>query len=280
MEEHKILVVEDEQTLRRLLEYRLSKQYRVRTASNGEEALALIKQEYPDLIISDTTMPKMDGWEFNQALQKNIRTRVIPFIFLTAQGEDKDVLRGRRSGADDYITKPFDIDQLLIRISRLIERVDFFRGEIIDKEPTEPLRLFLCHAKEDKDSVFELYKRLAKSGTQPWLDQKNILPGQKWELEIRKALRESHIVIVCLSKQSTGKRGYIQKEIKEALDIAEHEPEGAIFIIPLRLEDCTVPDRLSQTQWVDLFTTDGYTMLLEALSVRAAALSLKPPENT
>ena len=126
VEKRSILVVEDEHTLRRLLEYRLSKQYDVRTAANGEEALICVEERTPDLIISDIMMPRMDGFALQEALHNRRNTRTIPFIFLTAKADEQSRLKGMRTGVDDYITKPFDIEQLLTRIERLLERTDEF----------------------------------------------------------------------------------------------------------------------------------------------------------
>lgn len=125
-----ILVVEDEHTLRRLLEYRLAKTYRVRTAANGEEALRLVEDEIPHLIISDIMMPQMDGFALQNALQEHAHTRVVPFIFLTAKADEQSRARGLRTGVDDYITKPFDIEQLLTRIQRLLERTRVYQTQL------------------------------------------------------------------------------------------------------------------------------------------------------
>ncbi len=130
MAQNSILVVEDEHTLRRLLEYRLSKQYDVRTAANGEEALERVADRIPDLIISDIMMPKMDGFALQEALQKEKRTRAIPFIFLTAKADEQSRVRGKRTGVDDYITKPFDIEQLLSRIETLLERARIYQTQL------------------------------------------------------------------------------------------------------------------------------------------------------
>lgn len=130
MAEHSILVVEDEHTLRRLLEYRLGKQYDVRTAANGEEALQKVQESVPDLIISDIMMPKMDGFALQSALQKQKNTRAVPFIFLTAKADEQSRTKGMRTGVDDYITKPFDIEQLLSRIERLLERTKIYQTQL------------------------------------------------------------------------------------------------------------------------------------------------------
>lgn len=130
MAEHSILVVEDEHTLRRLLEYRLGKQYDVRTAENGEEALQKVEESIPDLIISDIMMPKMDGFALQMKLQEEKDTRAVPFIFLTAKADEQSRMRGMRTGVDDYITKPFDIEQLLSRIERLLERTKLYQTRL------------------------------------------------------------------------------------------------------------------------------------------------------
>jgi outer membrane protein assembly factor BamD (BamD/ComL family) len=135
-----------------------------------------------------------------------------------------------------------------------------------------PLKVFLCHAAGDKPPVRDLYKRLTVEGVDAWLDKEKLLPGQDWRLEIPKAVKESDVVVVCLSNNSVTKEGYVQKEIKFALDIAEEKPEGAIFLIPARLEDCAVPERLSRWQWVDLYDENGFIQLLRSLKLRADAV--------
>jgi hypothetical protein len=141
-----------------------------------------------------------------------------------------------------------------------------------DAAANRPLRIFLCHATNDKPAVRELYRRLTADGFAPWLDEEDILPGQRWQVEIPKAVRESDVVLVCLSQHSINKTGYVQKEIKFALDVADEQPDGAIFLIPLRLEACEVPDRLSHVQWVNFYDEGGYARLLRALRKRAADL--------
>jgi len=130
MAEHTILVVEDDSTVRELLKYRLGKHYDVYTATNGEEALDQIEETIPDLIISDIMMPKMDGFALQSALQTDKNTRIIPFIFLTARADEEARQQGQRKGVDDYITKPFDMETLLSRVERLLERVDMFQSQL------------------------------------------------------------------------------------------------------------------------------------------------------
>jgi hypothetical protein len=133
--------------------------------------------------------------------------------------------------------------------------------------PPHGLVVFLCHAAEDKGNARDLYRRLLQDGFDPWLDEDNLLPGQEWETEIRRAVRQADIVVVCLSKRSIDKAGYVQREIRTALDAAEERPPGAIFVIPARIQQCQVPERLSRWQWVDLFEEKGYEQLCRALDL-------------
>ena len=110
-----------------------------------------------------------------------------------------------------------------------------------------------------------LYDRLRADGLAPWLDEEHLLPGENWELAIRNAVRGSDFVAVCLSRASTTAAGYVHKEIKQALDVADEQPEGSIFVTPVRLEDCEVPYRLRHLHWVDLFSEVGYSRLLRVL---------------
>lgn len=130
MSRHSILVVEDNHTLRRLLEYRLGKHYDVRAAQHGEEAVAFVEDAVPDLIVSDIMMPKMDGFALLHVLRQNPGTRLIPFIFLTAKTDDPSRLKGLAEGVDDYLTKPFDIDLLLTRIDRILERQHVYQTQL------------------------------------------------------------------------------------------------------------------------------------------------------
>jgi DNA-binding response OmpR family regulator len=131
------------------------------------------------------------------------------------------------------------------------------------------LRIFLCHSSDDKPQVRELYQKLCTDGFEPWLDEEDLLPGQDWQREMPKAIRAADIVPVCLSKPSITKAGYVQKEIKYALDVADMQPEGTIFLIPVKLEPCDVPERLSMRHWVNLYEPSGYGRLLRALLFRS-----------
>jgi hypothetical protein len=128
-------------------------------------------------------------------------------------------------------------------------------------------QIFLSYAREDGEEVETLYQKLSDAGFKPWMDQKDILPGEKWELAIHKAIRRSDFCLVCLSANSIDKRGWIQREIRLALDIWDEMLDSDIYLIPVRLEDCEVPERLRKFQWVSLFEEDGWTQLARAIQV-------------
>lgn len=144
---------------------------------------------------------------------------------------------------------------------------------------TKSLRVFLCHAKEDKVKVHNLYKRLKNDGFDVWLDEVDLIPGQEWELEIPKVVKTSDIVLILISNNSITKTGYVQKEIRIALDAADYQPEGSIFLIPVRLEECKVPDRLSRFQWTDLFDKDGYSKLIRGLNAKADFINVSKAKS-
>lgn len=140
--------------------------------------------------------------------------------------------------------------------------------------PTEKhlLKVFLCHASADKQKVRELYRYLHRRRIKPWFDEIDLMGGQDWQVEIPKAIATSDAIIVCLTKKSVDKEGYVQKEIKFALDKALEMPEGRIFLIPARFEECEVPFSLSRYQWVDLFNEVGYARMMRALKFHASQL--------
>jgi formylglycine-generating enzyme required for sulfatase activity len=146
-----------------------------------------------------------------------------------------------------------------------------------------PLRVFLCHSSNDKPVVRELYQKLrAEPWIQPWLDEEDIFPGDDWNLEIQKAIRETDVILVCLSKSSITKEGYVQKEIKTALDYSDEKPDGTVYIIPIRLEECKPPERLSKWQYADYFEGNrdrALQRLLVSLKRRAGALGVKVEEK-
>ena len=120
----RVLIVEDEKALAEILEYNFKKEgYVVDTASDGEIALDKIIFKAPDLIILDWMLPKLSGIELCRKVRSNKKVKNIPIIMLTARGEEQDRLKGLEMGADDYVTKPFSINELLARAKAVLKRI-------------------------------------------------------------------------------------------------------------------------------------------------------------
>jgi len=118
-----ILIVEDEASLVTLLRYNLEKEgYRVCEAGDGEEALAVLAERKPDLVLLDWMLPSLSGIEVCRQLRRKPATRDLPVIMLTARGEEGDKIRGLNTGADDYLTKPFSLPELTARVRALLRR--------------------------------------------------------------------------------------------------------------------------------------------------------------
>jgi endonuclease/exonuclease/phosphatase family metal-dependent hydrolase len=136
------------------------------------------------------------------------------------------------------------------------------------------IRIFLCHASEDKSKVVEVYNALRGAGYRPWLDKKDLLPGQYWDVEIPKAIKVSNFMMIFFSTTSVAKRGYVQKEFKLALDTADEIPNDQMFLIPVRLDDCQIPNEFRRIHYVDLFETDGFDLVIKAIKVGMKQLGI------
>jgi DNA-binding response OmpR family regulator len=118
-----ILVADDEEDLRELVTYRLTRSgYRVIGAGDGQEAFELAAERTPDLMVLDVMMPKLDGYELTRRVRAEAALRSIPVILLTARSQESDIDRGFEVGADDYLKKPFNPDELVARVRAVLGR--------------------------------------------------------------------------------------------------------------------------------------------------------------
>jgi two-component system alkaline phosphatase synthesis response regulator PhoP len=125
MSEEKILIVDDEEHICELIKFNLEKNgYKTITAGDGIEALKKIKQEKPNLILLDVMLPGMDGYDVCKEIRKDSSIATIPIIMITAKGEEFDKVLGLELGADDYITKPFSVRELVARIKAMFRRIN------------------------------------------------------------------------------------------------------------------------------------------------------------
>lgn len=149
----------------------------------------------------------------------------------------------------------------------------------IESKNNKKLKVFLCHSSHDKQTARGLFEKFSSTNwIDAWFDEEKLLPGQDWEYEIEKALDITDVVIVLLSRDSVTKEGYVQRELRFIIDIALEKPEGAIFILPVRLEDCEPPRKLRTYQYADYFPTDQrervFRRILASLQMRAAGLGI------
>jgi two-component system OmpR family response regulator len=128
MPNYKILITEDEETLRSVLKYNLTKEgYTVLTANDGLQALEITRKETPDLLILDLMLPKMDGLEVCRILRKE---KTMPILMLTARADEIDKIIGLEVGADDYMTKPFSMRELLARVKAMLRRTKMVQESV------------------------------------------------------------------------------------------------------------------------------------------------------
>ena len=157
----KILIVDDEKDIANLLSYNLEKEgFSTVKAYDGEAALKMVKMQKPDLIILDLMLPKINGLDVCRALRRNPETASLPIIMLTAKGDEVDKIIGLELGADDYITKPFSIKELIARTRTIFRR--------ISDENKQPLKKTFTYAELQIDyNSYEVHVRGKKVDLSP-----------------------------------------------------------------------------------------------------------------
>jgi hypothetical protein len=133
------------------------------------------------------------------------------------------------------------------------------------KQAKGEIKLFISYVKEDFSAAYGIYQKLRQEGYDLWIDKGKLVGGQEWDLEIIKAIEESNFFLACISSNSVDKQGYYQKELKKGMDVWEMQPEGRIYFIPVRLENCQIPIKLSKFHRVEFFEGDGMEKLLKAI---------------
>jgi hypothetical protein len=141
-----------------------------------------------------------------------------------------------------------------------------------DRQVKNDEKCFLSYAREDAPSAQKLYEGLSAAGASVWYDKESLKPGQKWEVAITKAIRASRYFIALLSSKSVTKKGFVQREIGEALAVLSEYPEDEVYLLPLRLDDCRPShERMRELQWLDLFPNweEGIAKLIRSLEIPA-----------
>lgn len=149
------------------------------------------------------------------------------------------------------------------------------------KDEMRRLQIFMCHAVEDKPIVRLLFQGLKAIGVDPWLDEEELIGGDPWRSKTVRAVGDSDAVVILLSSTSVKKHGFVQKEIREAIGQRDFHPDDALFVIPVRLEPCEIPDALSRWQCVDLYGSRGWELLVKSLEARIDQLpAVSPLQNS
>ena len=129
---------------------------------------------------------------------------------------------------------------------------------------TNAAQIFLCYAEEDRNRVEQLYQNLSGAGFAPWMKSRNLLPGQTRE-RVRQIIRDADFFMACLSNRSVNLRGFVQTELKNALEVWQEKLPDDIYLIPVRLEECEMPESLTDFVPVDLFTEGSFERIFRAI---------------
>ncbi len=202
----KILVVEDESTLQMIVRDVLEKQgYIVEQASNGNEGLRLFYEFQPDLVVADIMMPQLDGLSMTQQIRQN--NNKTPILFLTAKSKTEDVVKGFETGGNDYLKKPFGMDELLVRIKALLNRNQSKEEELVTRYKIGEYDLDIVHQTLSyQDSVENLSHRETAILERLCKNQNHILDSQSvlldlWGDDNFFNLRSLHVFVVKLRKK-------------------------------------------------------------------------------
>lgn len=238
--------------------------FAVLVARTGVDGLDKAKKEKPDLIILDVMMPEMDGFEVCRRLKTDVKMRHIPILMLTAKGQLQDKVKGLDTGADDYLSKPYDKEEFESRVKALMRRTENDNKKTVsDISPT----LFLSYARADLQHIEKIYQMLHKQGCKPWMDVHDIAGGEDWFHAINIAIEKCELFVPILSNNSVNRRGMIVKEVQKALDRWNGMLPSDIYVIPLRLDNCPIPELLQRLQVIDWETGKGKNKLLHAIDV-------------
>ncbi len=149
--------------------------------------------------------------------------------------------------------------------SREHEKLIDARTRAVKSQESSQPTVFISYAHDDENAALGLCEKLRQSGFRPWIDKEQLEVGQEWDRVIREALKTADFIVVCLSKRSINKRGYVQREIRLALDLYNDMPLGKRLLMPVRLEQCAVPDELARYHYADLFRSDGVDRLVRSI---------------
>ena len=247
----RLLVLDDNKAWLDLIQVVLQNDFELTTTSDPDQAFVLAKARAYDLAIVDMKLGQTTGLEVLKRLRE-----VAPglrAIILTAYPDPTTAFEIGRSDALAYVEKR--------ELATLAEKVK----ELLSGK-SQPVRVFLSYTSSDYDRVAQMFDDLTKHGFLPFMAPKTIVPGQDWEAEVEKAIKEVDYFVYCHSHRSARREGMIRKEVYLALERLKKMNDDRRFFITARLDRCEVSPPLDKRQWVNLFDEDGFDILLMALS--------------
>jgi hypothetical protein len=140
-------------------------------------------------------------------------------------------------------------------------------------------KVFISYATEDLHYADKLYNFLASNGFLPWMDKRNLLPGQNWDFIIQRELRKADFIVILLSENSVSKRGYVQKEFNQAIIYCEEKLDSDIYIIPVLISSCAVPPKLAKFQWIEYSSDDSFNKIYNSLNIQRNILEKAKKQN-
>lgn len=257
-----ILVIEDTKDIREMMVTSLKmRNYTVITAHNGSDGVYAAEEHHPDLIICDIMMPLLNGYEVFKRLHDVEIVPETPFIFATALDQAGDIERARIMGADDYIVKPFGVEDFLNTVQKVLERRDLVQS--IDDSDFEPEQyVFISYSHADRSFMKALRNHLQEAGFTLWTDEQ-IEPGDEWELVLARMITKSSCVL-CMLSENAAQSKWVGREIA----YAEHAGTRVLPVLMHGRQRDSIPIRLINHQFIDLrqdFDT-GFTRLCNTLT--------------
>ncbi|HJQ33434.1 MAG TPA: TIR domain-containing protein [Pyrinomonadaceae bacterium] len=264
-----ILVLDNEKKWLKTINNLLKDNYNLILTTSVAQARKHVKDNSIALAILDQKLSKkrtgITGIQVLGTLRKDSPS--LRAIILTAFPDDDDISESFHAGALDYIKKGSnDLKAKLINsIERSIEQGKEKKNKIQQGEEKKNVRIFLAYQNEDRKRVEDLFHKLTAKGFIPWMDVYSAAKG-KWEPQGQKAIGESDFFLACFSPGSLRKKQSVfRKELKLALKIQEELFIGEVFIIPVKLTDCEIPEEFWQFQYVNYFEKGGFAKLVKML---------------
>jgi len=193
---------------------------------------------------------------------------VIPRVLKAFSQTEQKVINEKVENIEEKILLYIEQQTLLGDKVEPEEITNIFRGVLDVSNVQRGPQVFISYSRDDQKIADEIYAFLDSHNCSPWMDTHDLVPGQDWELEITQRIKISDFFVACLSNNSVSKRGYVQKELKYALSVLEQFPEGEIYLIPIRISDCNVPESLVKRQWLDWSAPNAKEQLLKAIKTK------------